>query len=138
MAQKESPDVPRSDIQISDARTGNLTNAGVHFLHQIWRQVCAGFVSVPCIASGTDAITLRPTMHSEGAAVYADHEIYPTVAAATSTAAVTARVGTLAFIKIYNDGGATQAAAGDIVNGRFYLFCYVSALDAGNGGFVIK
>jgi hypothetical protein len=138
MAQKESPDVPRSDIQITDPRTGRLTNAGVHFLDQIWRQVCAGFVSVPCVATGTDAITLTPSMHKEGGNVYADHEIYTAVAAATSTAAVTARVGTLAFIKVYINGGSAQAGVGDIVLGRFYLFCYVQALDAGNGGFVIK
>lgn len=142
MAQAESPDVPRSDIQLVDPRTGRLTNGGALFLDQMWRQIAAGFVVVPCrsVTTGTDdeIITLTPTMHKEGGRIYADHEVYAAVADKTVDGLVTARVGSLAFLKVYKDGGATQANVGDILVGRLYLYIYVSALDAGAGGLVLK
>ena len=114
-----------------------MTKEGVTSLQETWRQVCAGFVAVPCVASGTNAITLKPRLNDEGGATYGDGMIWSAVAAAASTGAVTAQVGTLPAKKVFKDSGATQAGAGDIASGSAYLFMYESSLDSAAGGFML-
>lgn len=120
-------------------RDGRLTQEGLLMLEGIWRQVVAGFVIVPCQCVSTgNALELTPIMHREGEATYANHMPFSAVADATTAGSVTASVGALPVVKVYKDGGSTQAGAGDIVSGRLYLFIYNSALDGGNGGLVLK
>jgi len=142
MAQGEAPNIPRGNTQFVD-KDGMLTPEGLLLLEQYWRQIAAGFVTVPCVASGANLITLTPTLHREGARTYADHMVFAAVAAATSTDAVTAKVAdaagnALATLKVYVDGGATQAGTGDVVADRLYFFVYAAALDGGAGGLVLK
>jgi hypothetical protein len=143
MAQDEAPSPPQREFQISDTKTGLLTQYGISLLDQLWRQVAAGFSSVPCIASTTaNLITLTPRLHEEGARTYGDGMIYTFLADANSSGAVTAKVqsGTkvLSTVKVYIDGGATQANAGDVDLGKVYLAVFEGSLDAGNGGLVLK
>ena len=138
MASKKPPSSPQLFGSLVD-REGRLTTEGLLFMEGIWRQIVAGYVIVPCnVASASNVLTLTPTLNKEGAATYGDHMTFSGVADATSTGSVTARVGELPTLKVYKDGGSTQAGSGDIVSGRLYLFIYNSALDSGNGGLVLK
>lgn len=136
MAQEQAPNSPRLPVKFTTVG-GSLSAEGLEVLEQMWRQIVAGFVVVPCEASGTNALALTPVMHEEGARTVADHMAFAFVAAATSTAAVTAAVGDLPALKVYKDGGETQAGQDDIVADRLYLAIYNAALDSGNGGLVL-
>lgn len=119
-------------------RDGTLSRDGLSVLDETWRQVVAGFVTVPCQAStSSNAITLTPVLHREGGATYADHMVFAFVADATTSGAVTAGIGTLAKKKVYRNGGATQAGSGDIIANRTYLVVYNAALDTAAGGLVL-
>jgi hypothetical protein len=125
-----------------EPKTGMLTTPGMNTLYQGWRMYAAGYVLVPCTATGQNVIALTPILHREGAAVYANYETWVAVAAQTSTGSVTAFVTDgqtpLATLKVYKTNGAAQAGAGDVVAAGLYLFIYNSALDGGAGGFVLK
>ena len=138
MAQTEAPTPLDRDMQVINPETGSLTPEAAAMFNEIWRQVVAGFVVVPCVINGSNNLVLTPKLHKEGGSAYADHMIFAAVATANSTAAVVGRVAKLSSIKVYKDGGATQAGRGDIIANRLYLFCYVAALDGGAGGFVLK
>lgn len=101
-----------------------------------WRQYVAGFVIAPCVAAGTNAITLTPRLHKEGAATYGDGMAWSFTAANDSTGPVTAAVGDLPAKKVYTNSGALQAGAAVIQADSTYILIYESALDTGNGGFV--
>lgn len=129
-------------IQIVDPRTGLPTEAFVNLLSELRdNQVCGGRV-FPCDATGTNVITLDPNDVHPLLEGYKFGDIFSFIAAGSSTGNVTATVvpdkGALATLKVYINGGAAQAGNGDVVAGRFYLACYVHALDSGNGGFVLK
>jgi hypothetical protein len=140
MAQNEAPNAPQRAFQFVDPQTGFLTQHGLVHLDQIWRQISAGFAIVPCVITqaSPNVLIMTPRLHEEGARTYGDYMCFAGVAAATSTGSVTATLGELASVKVYKDGGATQAGTGDIVSARLYLFLYNSVLDAGNGGLVLK
>ena len=138
MATENAPSAPLFLASLVD-RGGMLTQEGLAFLEGVWKQIVAGYVIVPCVAStDTDAITLSPRMHKEGGATYADHMAFSFVADADSAGPVTIGVGGLPQVNAYIDGGATQANAGDVLTDRLYLVLYNSLLDTGNGGFVLK
>lgn len=134
----KSPDRPQRALQFVDSRTGLLTEFGFNILDQIWRQVAAGYVTVPCTAAGTNVIVLTPRLHKEGSAAIADNMGFSFRAGATSTGDVTLGVGAQTPVKAYKDAGATQATTGDVVNGSFYVAYFVQALDAGAGAYVLK
>ena len=136
MAQETAPAAPRLIGTFVD-QDGRLTRDGMVVLEQMWRQVVAGFVIVPCQASGTNAITLTPTMHEEGGRSYADHMAFAAPAVNTSTDVVTAAVADLPELKVYKNGGADRAGSGDVVASSLYLFVYYAELDGGNGGLVL-
>lgn len=138
MAQTTAPNHPHGRAGFVNPETGALTQYGLSFLQQLWRQVAPGFTVIPCTASGTDQITLTPDLHEEGAETYANGLIFVAAAAATSTAAVTARAGELDYLPVYIGDGASQAGAGDVVLNRVLLWVYHSTLNGGNGGFVLK
>ncbi len=145
MPQIEAPAPPKSDDVFVDRATGQLTPRGIAVLDQLWRQVVAGHVNIPVVVSSSSNLyTLTPRMHEEGARAYGDHMVFIGAADAGSTGSVTARVRSanqqkvLSTVKVYKDGGSTQAGNTDIVAGRLYMWIYSSALDGGAGGFVLK
>ena len=138
MADDKAPNPPLPELGFVDPKAGGrMTPLGYQMMNQLWRQIAAGFPVVPCVATGTDAITINPRLHREGARTLADHMTFSFEAVATSTGAVTIQLGSLTALKAYIDNGATQANAGDLVDGSLYLVSYLSTLDSGAGGFVI-
>lgn len=139
MARNSAPNPPRQGVPIIDPETGFFTEAGLTLFQQLWRQVVAGFVIVPCQASGTNAITLTPYLHQEGGQNYGFGMAWAFEAAATSTGDVTMAVEPYgAFLKAYKTDGAAQATTGDVVSGSLYLAIYNDSLDSSAGGFVLK
>jgi hypothetical protein len=144
MAQNQAPSRARENLPFVDPRTGNLSSSGALFLEELWRQVVAGFVTVPCVVTNVgNFYTLKTRLHKEGATSYGDHMIFSGVASAGSTGDVTACVSdaegnALETVKVFKDGGSTLAGNADIVSGRLYLWCYLASLDGGAGGLVLK
>lgn len=124
-----------------DTSNGLLTQHGAQFLQRLRNYVNGGNRITPCSASGTNVITLTPNDASPLLTGYIDYEVFAFVAENTSTGAVTATVvpasGTLATVKVYKDGGATQAGSGDVVQNALYLATFNDALDSGSGGLVL-
>lgn len=137
MARDQSPIGPIESVQPVD-KDGRFTKAGLEVLRQLWRQVVAGFVIVPCVASGKNTITLTPRLHKEGAESLGDGMTFAFAAAQTSDGNVSIVLGDLGTYNAYKSNGATRAAAGDTVAASIYLAVYWSALNAGAGGFVLK
>lgn len=138
MSLPHAPNQPRRRDPLVD-RAGVLTETGYQVLVQLWRQVAAGYMIVPCSAAGTNAIVLTPLMHKEGnvalnATAGGMGFFFP--AAATSTGAVTIEIANSA-LKAYVTNGSAQASTGDIVQNRYYLTIHAPALDSGAGGFVV-
>lgn len=142
MAQPDAPTSPRRDAIFVEPRTGRLSDQGLQLLEQYWRQLAAGFVTVPVTIEGTDILTLTPIMAAEGAASYGDFMAWAGVAPNLSTGAMTAFLtaggAALETVKVYKSPGLVQAGAGDVVAGGFYVFFYSSALDGGAGGLILK
>lgn len=136
MAQGKAPNRVQRNAGFVDPRTGLLTEIGYQHLDQMWRQVAAGHVIVPCTVTGKNDIVLTPTLHKEGGVVLADGMTFRFVAAETSDAAVTIKVADQTARKAYVV--VTQAAAGDVVAEAVYLAVYNSAFDTGAGGFSVK
>jgi hypothetical protein len=122
--------------------TGLLTNNGWQTLQGIFGFINGTNRTVPCIASGTNVITLTMLDTSPLVQGYYDYDTFRAVAANTTTGTVTALVatpqGNLGTIKVFKSNGATQATTGDITSGLLYDFTYVDSLDSGNGGFVLR
>lgn len=138
MAQDFAPEAPRNNVPFVDPQSGLLTPAALDMLQQLWRQVVAGFVIVPCRATGKNTITLSPLLHQEGKSSYGNHMAFSFAAAQTSDGNVTLGVGSLGALKAYKTNGAAQATTGDVVAGSLYVAMYLSSLDSGAGGFVLK
>lgn len=136
--------IPRAHetIQFVDLQTGTLSTHGAQVLNA-WREFIVGMCRpIACNASGKNLVMLTPKDASPIIASYIDHDMFVFVASETSDGAVTGtvvpRTGSLATIKFYVDGGASQAGAGDVVAGRIYIGIYNSQLDTGAGGLVLK
>ena len=143
MALNSSPQRPLWNLPFVELQGGDLTPSGLNVINQMWKQIAAGFVIVPCTATGTNLIILTPRLNVEGGQLYGDGMTWVAPAAAASTGAVTAKVttlqyGDLATIKVFKSPGTTQANNGDIAINGVYFFTYYSFLDSGNGGFVAK
>jgi len=98
----------------------------------------AAWGRVICTASGTNDITLTPSLSGFAALTYADGHQYFFIAAATSTGAVTLKVGAQAARNVYRADGTAQVAANDIVSGHAYAVTYNSALNSGTGGWYLE
>jgi hypothetical protein len=140
MAQKNPPSAPSNDVTLIDPETGRLSDSGMNFIQEIWRQVVAGFVNVPCTItqSSVNVLQLNPRMHKEGANTYGTGMTFSGKMAASTTGAVTARVGSLDYLKVYKNNGLTQAGLGDLAINGVYLFLCDMTLDGGVGGLVVK
>jgi len=125
-----------------DLVTGQLTRHGTQLLTAMREHVVGSNRITPCSATGTNVITLTPNDDAPLIEKYVDYECFAFVAANTSTGSVTMTVvprkGTLSTLKAFKSNGSTQAAAGDVVAGSFYLAFFVDSLDSGSGGFVLK
>ena len=126
-----------------DPQTGKPSKHLLELLRQLRDYNLGGNRIIPCTASGANLITLTPNNPVTPILErYADHDCFAAVAAANSTAAVTATVvpqtGALGEIKVYKTNGSAQAGNGDIAGGLFYLFFYMSAADGGAGGLILK
>lgn len=140
--QNEAPNQPQQKYQFIDLDTGFLTSYGLQTLEQMWRQIAASFGPVPCEATNTvNFYTLTPILQKEGGRSYGNYMSWIFMSPFTSTGAVTMNImgdAALDTIKVYIDGGATQAGLNDIRINRLYTVFYNSALDGGVGGFVLK
>ena len=114
-----------------------LTTALMSYLDDNFNAVGA-LVTIQTTASGTNAITLTPAANAPSVNAYGlpNPVRFGFVAAASSSGAVTARVGSLAFLKVFLPT-LIQANSGDITSNAYYEAVYQAALDGGNGGFVI-
>lgn len=133
---------PNDQSPFVDLTTGALSTHGLQLLSQ-WRDFIVSMNRIiPCNATGTNVITLTPLDAAPLIEKYVDFEIFSFTALNASTGAVTATVvprkGTLATLKVYLSGSATQANAGDIAATRQYLANYNSQRDSGNGGFELR
>ena len=137
MAQPTAPNPPQRDELFVD-KNGLLTARGHMHLNQMWRQLAAGFVIVPCSIAGTNDLVLTPLLDEEGAASYGNGMTWWGAAVETSTGVMTAQVGSLTALKLYVANGATQANIGDVVDNSTYFFSFASHLDSGAGGLVLK
>ena len=121
---------------------GLLTNNGWQTLQGMFGFINGTNRIIPCIASGTNVITLTMLDTSPLVQGYFDFDAFRAVAANTTTGAATALVatpqGNLGTIKVFKTNGSAQAGAGDIVAGLLYDFVFVDSLDSGNGGVVLK
>jgi hypothetical protein len=122
--------------------SGLLTNNGWQTLQGMFGFINGTNRTVPCIASGTNVITLTMLDTSPLVQGYYDYDTFRAVAANTTTGTVTALVatpqGNLGTIKVFKANGAAQATTGDITSGLLYDFTFVDSLDSGNGGFVLR
>lgn len=92
--------------------------------------------NIPCTASGTNAITLTPSTNYYNPAAYTIAQIASFKAVATSTGAMTLKIGSLASLKLFTAAG-VQANSGDVVINTHYEVQYWADLDTGTGGFII-
>jgi hypothetical protein len=89
---------------------------------------------IPCVASGTNTITVTPETNYYQPASYANYQCISFAAVNSATGAVTIQLGALGFVNLYTASG-SQANSGDIVATKFYVAAYNGALNSGSGGF---
>ena len=93
---------------------------------------------IPCVASGTNAITLTPAANTPTIATYTSNAPeFSFEAASTSTGALTLQVLGLGLKNVYKNNGATAAGANDFIAGSTYKVGYNAALNSAAGGWVI-
>jgi len=150
-ASKHKPlDPPNANVSVVDTRTGHYTMQELQRQQKVRNYVVGMGRIIPCSASTTsNVITLRPNGHGgeDGESPLLEGfrfgDVFLFVADAGSTGSVTAKVITkagteLTTLKVYINGGASQAGNGDITAGRVYMGVYVYSLDSNNGGIVIR
>lgn len=89
--------------------------------------------TLSCTVTGTNALTLTPRTNVNLPTSYVPNQRIAFTATATSTGSMTAQIGSLAALNIYQPGG-TQAGAGNIVINTYYELAYDPALNTGSGG----
>src|SRR5215469_4716294 len=94
--------------------------------------------TIPCTATGNNAIALTPAANTPTISSYTDlAPVFSFAAAGTSTSSVTINVNSLGARNAYKWGGAMALGAGDLVSGSIYKVTFLTALNAGAGGFVL-
>jgi hypothetical protein len=93
--------------------------------------------AIPCLIAGTNAIVLTPAVNTPTVSAYANNRLFGGIAAASNTGAVTAQVGGLAALAVFQDatGGPSPLIGGEMIAGNYVLLGYDSALAGGAGGF---
>ena len=96
--------------------------------------------TIPCVVSGTNAITLTPLSGSAAATpsitAYQNYMQFSGVVAISNSAATTVRVGSLAALPAYKDTalGPVALSGAELIAGCAFTVMYDSALNSGNGG----
>lgn len=98
----------------------------------------ASGMTLPCTATGTNAISLVPTSSFPALTSYNELGGYRFVAINNSTAPVTASFNGLTFLNVYHADGVTQASVGDILAGSQYILTFHQPLNGGLGGFYLE
>ena len=93
--------------------------------------------NIPVTISGTNTLVLTSTGGATAIAAYQQNMVIVGVAVATNNGAVTAQLGGLAALNVYNDtlSGPALLVGGEIVNNCRVTLIYDSALNSGAGGF---
>lgn len=113
----------------------NETSPGMIELDQNFAAV-ANMAIWNATATGTNSIALTTTSNQPAVSAYADRQKFQFIGPNNSSGSVTIAVNGLSALPLYLITGA-QAGSGDIASGTPYLIIYLSALNAGNGGFQI-
>jgi hypothetical protein len=94
---------------------------------------------IPCTATGVNSITLTPNPNTPTINAYTD--LAPSfifAAVGTSNGNVQIQYAALGLRQAYKWNGTVAAGAGDLVNGGVYAATFLTALNAGSGGFVVN
>lgn len=93
--------------------------------------------TIPCVVSGTNALTLAPQTNTPTISAYANYLRVSGIAVATSTGTMTAQVAALPILPVYIDtpSGPVAAGSGNLVAGNEFELVFDSALNSGSGGF---
>lgn len=96
--------------------------------------------TIPCAASGTNAIALTPlaTAFAPTIPAYSNYLTFKFVASASSTGSVTINISGLGALNAYESDGVTALGSGSIVSGAVYTATYGSALNSNAGGFYVE
>jgi hypothetical protein len=98
----------------------------------------AQMVAIPCGASiASNALTVTPNTNAPVPTNYQNFTAARFLAPSTTTAAVTAQVGTLPLLPVYLSDGATQVTT-QIAVGEEYVLVYAGSLNSGAGGFFLE
>ena len=95
-------------------------------------------LSIPSIASGTNAISLTPVTNVGALQNYQELCGARFRAAGSSSGPVTAQINGLGFLPVFKADGVTQCSTGDLISGFQYTIHYSAALNAGLGGFFLE
>lgn len=100
-------------------------------------QVNALAAPVNCSVSGTNNLTLTQNSNNFTIAAYNAGMQLCGVAGASNTGAMTARLGSLAFLNVYKDSATGPAAlsGNELIIGNRFTLVYDAALNTGAGGF---
>lgn len=99
----------------------------------------AGFVIIPCAATGQNIIELEPFFDAPTVTAYSDlAPMFTFAASETCTGNVTMNVAGLGEHPAYKDNGGALVEAGDILQGLVYQAVFLTSLDGGAGGFVVN
>ena len=98
----------------------------------------AALGTIPCTATGTNAIALTPFANTPTITSYPDLQpSFVFVAPTTSTALVTLNVSGVGARNAYKWNGLVACGAGDLIAGQIYRATPLLALNGGAGGFVV-
>lgn len=90
--------------------------------------------TLSCTVTGTNALVFTPRTNVNLPTSYVPNVRIGFTAVATATGSVTAQLGSLTALNVYQPGG-TQAGAGNIVINTYYELAYDANLNSGAGGF---
>ena len=133
-AEPKGVDRPSQRIQFVDDK-GCLTSPAQLFLQQLADAVGGANPVIPSGATTVaNAITISLNSSAHPLTQYFDYALFSFVADAAGTA-VTAQIGNLDALPVYNADGVTPA---NTVAGTFYFLIFSDAVNGGNGGFILK
>lgn len=93
-------------------------------------------VTLPCTATGTNAINLTPFVNTPTVSAYQNFLRFSFTAAAATTGAVTLQFAALAALPFYFPDGVTQISSGALTLGQYVEAAYSNLVNSGGGGFV--
>src|SRR5215470_3774528 len=99
----------------------------------------AGFVFIPCAATGQNVIQLEPFADAPLVNSYTDlAPVFTFAAAQTCTGNVTINVSGLGEAPAFKANGGAPVVSGDILQGLVYQAVWLTSLNGGAGGFVLN